>query len=58
MKFTEKMLHLYAAPLSDTENEKCKHAIDEIRKALKDLNYTDDNKKIETLVPDIYMCFL
>lgn len=51
MKFTEEKLKLYAAPLSDTENEKCKHAIGEIRKALKGLNYTDDNKEISTLVP-------
>lgn len=52
MKFTEETLKLYAAPLSDTENEKCKHAIDEVRKALKKLYYTDDDKEIGILVPD------
>ena len=52
MKFTEERIRLFAAPLSDTENEKCKHAIGEIRKALKGLNYTDDGKEIGTLVPD------
>ena len=33
MKFTEEQLKRYAAPLSDTENEKCLHAIKEIRDA-------------------------
>ena len=28
MKFTEESLKLYAAPLSDTENDKCLHAIE------------------------------
>ena len=37
VKFTEAMLKSYAQPLSDTENEKCKHAIREIRDALKEL---------------------
>lgn len=34
MKFTEERLKLYAAPLSETENEKCKRAIKAIRDAL------------------------
>ena len=33
MKFTEERLKLYAAPLSETENEKCKRAIKAIRDA-------------------------
>ena len=52
MKFTEEKIKLFAAPLSDTENEKCKHAIGEVRKALKGLNFTDDDKEIGTLVPN------
>lgn len=49
MKFTSSMLNSYALPLSDTENTKCKHAIEEIRDALKDLGYTDDYKDISLL---------
>ena len=49
MKFNEYKLKLYAAPLSDTEDEKCKHAIEAIRDALKDLGYTDDQKGVALL---------
>ena len=49
MKFKESTLKLYAAPLSDTEDAKCKHAIEAIRDALKDLGYTDDQKDISLL---------
>lgn len=52
MKFTENQLKLYAAPLSDTENEKCIHAIEAIRDALKDLGYTDDQKQLSLLESD------
>lgn len=49
MKFKESTLKLYAAPLSDTEDAKCKHAIEAIRDALKNLGYTDDQKSISLL---------
>ena len=49
MKFKESTLKLYAAPLSDTEDAKCKHAIEAIRDALKYLGYTDDQKDISLL---------
>jgi hypothetical protein len=49
MKFKESTLKLYAAPLSDTEDAKCKNAIEGIRDALKDLGYTDDQKEITLL---------
>ena len=49
MKFKESSLKLYAAPLSDTENEKCKHAIEAISDTLKDLGYTDDQKGVRLL---------
>lgn len=52
MKFKESMLKLYAAPLSETEDAKCKHAIEAIRDALKDLGYTDDHKDISLLESD------
>lgn len=51
MKFTEDQLKNYALPLSESENEKCKHAIKEIRDALKKLGYyvdTDDIIPMET----------
>ncbi|MCR5769678.1 MAG: nucleotidyltransferase [Butyrivibrio sp.] len=39
MKFTEEKLKQMAQPLSDTENDKCLHAIKAIRDALKPLGY-------------------
>ena len=44
MKFTEDQLKLYAAPLSETENQKCLNAIGMVRDALKNLGFTDDGK--------------
>ena len=52
MKFKESTLKSYAAPLSDTENEKCKHAIEAISDALKDLGFTDDQKGVHLLESD------
>lgn len=52
MKFSESTLRLYAAPLSDTEDIKCKNAIAAIRDALKNLGYTDDQKPIDLLEID------
>ena len=52
MKFTESKLKLYAAPLSDTENAKCKHAVEAIRDALTDLGYTADQKDVTLLESD------
>lgn len=52
MKFKESTLKLYAAPLSSTEDAKCKRAIEAIRDALKDLGYTDDQKDIGLLESD------
>ena len=49
MKFSESSLKYYASPLSDTEDAKCKRAIEAIRDTLKDLGYTDDNKSISLL---------
>lgn len=54
MKFTEERLKLYAAPLSDTENEKCKHAIKAIRDALKDLGYYAPSDSISPIESDTY----
>lgn len=52
MKFTEDQLKQYAAPLSETENQKCINAIGMVRDSLKDLGFTDDNKPITKLYED------
>jgi predicted nucleotidyltransferase len=52
MKFKESTLKQYAAPLSETEDTKCKRAIEAIRDALSDLGYTDDQKGISLLEND------
>lgn len=54
MKFTEGMLKQYAAPLSDTENQKCLNAIGMVRDALKELGFTDDDKSIQKMYEDTY----
>ena len=54
MKFTEERLKLYAAPLSETENEKCKRAIKAIRDALKDLGYSASDDSILPIEEDTY----
>lgn len=54
MKFTENDLKLYAAPLSETENQKCLNAIGMVRDALKNLGFTDDGKNIRKLYDDTY----
>ncbi len=54
MKFTEDKLKLFAAPLSETENQKCINAIGMIRDSMKLLGFTDDNKSISRLYEDTY----
>lgn len=54
VKFTEEQLKQYAAPLSETENQKCLNAINMVRDALKSLGFTDDNKMISTMFEDTY----
>ena len=54
MKFTEDQLKLYALPLSDTENDKCLHAIKAIRDALKRLGYHTDSDEVLPLEKDTY----
>lgn len=54
MKFKEETLKLYAAPLSETENQKCLNAIAMVRDALKALGYSDDNVPITPLYNDTY----
>jgi len=52
MIFSEEQLKAYAAPLSDTEDQKCKNAIAMVRDAIKELGFTDDNKAIGRLYED------
>lgn len=54
MKFTEEQLRQYAAPLSETENEKCLNAIRMVRDALKNLGFTDDNQDVRKMYEDTY----
>ncbi len=54
MKFTEEQLKNYAAPLSESEDQKCIHAIEMVRDALKALGFTDDYKSISPLYQDTY----
>lgn len=54
MRFTEEQLKGYAAPLSETENQKCLNAIGMVRDALKESGMTDDHKLIKSLYPDTY----
>jgi hypothetical protein len=54
MKFTEEKLKLFAAPLSETENQKCLNAISMIRDSIKLLGFTDDNKSISKLYEDTF----
>ena len=54
MKYTEQQILKMAAPISKTEEEKCKNAIMMVRNAMKKLNYTDDGKEIRTYAEDSY----
>lgn len=54
MKFTEDQLKLYAAPLSETENQQCLNVIGMVRDALKRLGFTDDNRDITKMYEDTY----
>lgn len=58
MKFTEVQLKRFAAPLSETENQKCLNAIGMVRDALKNLGFTDDRKDIQKMYDDTYAYYL
>lgn len=58
MKFTEKQLKNYAAPLSDTEEQKCKNAIKMVRDAMELVGYSDEDKEIRKYVSDTYSFIL
>lgn len=54
MRFTESMLNEYSAPLSNTEDQRCKNSILMIRDALKDIGFFQDEKGIHKLYEDTY----
>ena len=54
MKYTEKQLCKMAAPISQSEDEKCKNAIHMVRDAMKKLNYTDDGEDIRSYMSESY----
>lgn len=54
MKFTEEQLKSFTAPLSDTEDQKCKNAIGMVRDAFKNIGFTDDGKSIQKMVEETY----
>jgi len=54
MRFTENMLTTYAAPLSETENTRCKNAIRMIRDALKNIGFVSDTTDPELMYSDTY----
>ena len=54
MLFTESMLNGYAQPLSDTEDQRCKRAINMVRDALRNLGYTTATVNPGILVADSY----
>lgn len=58
MKFTETQLQAFAAPLSDTEDQKCLNAIGMVRDALKLLGLADDNKAITKMLSETYAYML
>ena len=58
MKYTEKQLDKMASPINQTEDVKCKHAINMIRDAMKTLNYIDDEEGMRFYVQDSYSYLL
>lgn len=44
----------FTAPLSQTEDQKCKNAISMVGAALKEIGFTDDNKLITNMFTDTY----
>ena len=51
MKFKETQLKIFASPISATEDQKCKNALNMVRDALKNIGYTDDDN-VALLYPD------
>lgn len=54
MKFTESQLKNYSAPLSQSEEQRCKNAIGMVRDAMKLIGYSDEGKEIRMYEADTY----
>lgn len=54
MKFNENMLNNYAAPLSESEDKRCKNVIVMVSDALKELGLSQDQRGIHKLFEDTY----
>lgn len=54
MLYTKKQLERMASPISQSEEEKCKHAISMVRDALKKINYLDDGREIQSVFKESY----
>ena len=54
MVFTESMLNGYSQPLSETEDQRCKRAINMVRDALRNIGYSTPATAPDILVADSY----
>lgn len=54
MKFTEEKLNSFEAPLSASEDQKCKNAIAMVRDALKDYGFSEGTDSIKKAYDDTY----
>lgn len=57
MKFTESMLNNYAQPLSQTENQQCKNAINMVVNSLKPLGFKEKRLNVEPMYTGTYSYF-
>lgn len=54
MIFSEEQLKVYAAPLSETEDQKCQNAIHMVSDALKDIGFSGGDGPLTRMVEDTY----
>lgn len=57
MKFTESMLNSYAQPLSQTEDQQCKNAINMVVNSLKPLGFKEKRFNVEPMYTGTYSYF-
>jgi hypothetical protein len=54
MKFTEAQLQTFAAPLSESESQKCQNAINMVRDALIPLGFSSEGRTVSPMYADTY----
>ncbi|MEO2255401.1 nucleotidyltransferase [Paenibacillus amylolyticus] len=54
MKFTESMLNNYSQPLSNTEDQQCKNAINMVVNSIKPLGFQEKSASLEKMYSDTY----